>query len=229
MFRSWTYIDLSYRGIKVSKYVIRNYVRPYEIEGEVEREQFNLVGPEGLNIHPVIWPAGINPGCIVDLILWHDQEPRGRGDVSPGEGAVQDVRQREMDVSNRESDARDRERHIRERERDARDRERDARERERDARDREQDAQQRQQPPEPLPPPPLPTAPPPPPQPQPHPQQQVSPPSSSLSLEPSHSPDRCGQCCNLDRIRKHRACLSFFAGQSRLRDLCKCNKALGEL
>ena len=125
----------------------------------------------------------------------------------PGDAALREnVRQREEDVRNRE--------------RDARERERDAQERESDARNREQDAQLRQQPPPPPPPPPSP-----PPQ-----------PSASLSGMPTVSssgavqpPQDCKKGSNLDQIRKHRACLSFFAGQSRLRDLGMCDKAADQL
>ena len=198
------------------KLVVRHCLRQYQVEIEIDRERCNLIGPEGLIIHPIVWPAGLHPGCTVDIVLWCDQEPQPQPQPQEqGDAALrEDLGRREVDAHDRERDARDRERDARERERDARDRERDAQERERDARDREQNAQQRQQPPPvPFPPPG---------------QQLQSPSSPAVSPTPTLAssgfmqPVRGrGKGCNLNQIRKHRASLSFFAGQSRLCDLGK--------
>ena len=186
-------------AMKVSRFVIQNYLRPYAADAEIEGGRFDLIGPGGLVIHPVIWPAGLEPGCLVDLILRQDQalRPQERNDA-----ALEGVRQREADVRQRERDVGQRERDVGDRERYGHDH--DAREPERPVQD------DPRRPPEPAPPPPRSS----PPIPIPIP----TPPAS----DDAHPPHGCGQCCDIGHIRKHRACLSFFAGQTRLRDLCKC-------
>lgn len=169
----------------------------------------------GLTVHPHAWPTGLHAGCVVTL-LWSDQSTQ-----APHQNVAEDVRQRDVDARQREDDARDRERGAQERERDAGERERDARDRVRDARDRgraalapeqdarDRDARQRRQ--------------------------DVQNARQRASSQPQHS-DPAGHTpsisladctlaakspCDLEKIRKHQACLSFFVGHSRLRDLRK--------
>lgn len=127
---------------KVSHFVIQDYLRHYAPDGEIERERFDLIGPAGLVIHAVIWPAGLEHGCLVDLVLRRDQElqPQERDNA-----ALEIVGQREADV-------RQRERGVGQRERDAGDQERAALNS--DAREPERSAEDYPRPPEPAPPPP---------------------------------------------------------------------------
>ena len=196
--------------------MIRNCLRRYEVDEQLEREELDVVGPGGLTVHPHVWPTGLHAGCVVTLLLWSDQ-----GVQAPRQNVAEDVRQRDVDARQREDDARDRERHARERESDARERERDARERERDAREREraalareQDARDRDA--------------------RQH-GEDVRNARQRASSQPQHTdPARdtpsisLAECTvaaksprDLEKIRKHQACLSFFAGHSRLRDFRK--------
>ena len=129
---------------KVAKTIIKTYVRREQLEPQIERGEFDLIGPGGLKIEPQVWPTGVAPGSVIDLIIWDANE--GHHVHTAGQERGQERQenvgtaeyQRHQDIRQREQDARENSE-----KQDARQREQDARQREQDARQREQDARQR--------------------------------------------------------------------------------------
>ena len=55
--------------MKVAKNIIRSYVRREQLEHEIEQEEFDLVDPNGVVIGPQVWPCGVSPNSVIELVL----------------------------------------------------------------------------------------------------------------------------------------------------------------
>ncbi|KAF2167527.1 hypothetical protein M409DRAFT_54125 [Zasmidium cellare ATCC 36951] len=196
--------------------LIRHGMRRERLGPYIDREEFTMVGPDGIEIHPWMWPANLRANDEVELLFWHEQDGAEQGSnpedaineradqVAQREGAVAD---RERDVGGREEAARARERNLgrqegqmngRALEHDQRARSLDRRGVALDQRGAAQDNMLRP-PAGPFPP---------------HGAPVLEPPNGN---EPPRCPrprcPRCGSC--------RRRCLEFFACKRRVGDLCR--------
>ena len=135
------------------KNIIKSCVRREQLEQQIEREEFDLVGPGGAIIGPQVWPTGLYHDSVVELLLWEQSTPiTGHGQVlENGQGQQEpEVRRREDDVRGEQDDTRRQQDDARRQQDDARRQQDDARRREyiqhwEDVQRREQAVQQREQ------------------------------------------------------------------------------------
>ena len=131
--------------MKVVKNIIRSYVRREQLEHEIEQEAFDLVGPNGIVIGPQVWPCGVFPNSVIELVLWNAHADEVAHIAAQEQAIGNGRRQQEQDIQEREQGTQQREQNVQQREQNVQQREQNMQQREQGMRQREQSVQRREQ------------------------------------------------------------------------------------
>ena len=182
---------------QVARRIILQSIRQEHLETQFQQGEFEIVSPAGVIIHPHVWPTGLGPGTEVHLLIGNGNRDEGEADEQREERPrqrEQDARQREQDARQREQDARQRELDASQREQNALGMDRDLQQRERHVEERERNVEQRER--------------------------DAAHGGAGGGARRPWADRNHTQASRMDstQIRKYRACLSFFAGKTRIGD-----------
>ena len=93
----WTTNGLINPAMKPTKDLIRGRLLREGLGARIDREQFDLIGPDGIEIDPKVWPADIIEGTEIQILFWEENEAAEAEQAQNRHEQAQDQRQQDQD------------------------------------------------------------------------------------------------------------------------------------
>lgn len=92
---------------KSTKYLIRSRLFREGLGTRIDREQFDLIGPDGIEIDPKVWPADLIGGAELRVLFWEQDDAAEEDQAQHRLEQAQDQREDEQNRREQAQDQRD--------------------------------------------------------------------------------------------------------------------------